>query len=432
MKIRDKLDSLSLRKRDEERRPVLSDLRRRLDRLADPRRAGAIADGYASRGRAIEELVAGQFLSTPFGEIFVARETHGSGYRHGGALLGELLEVPDYPAHLITKDERLRDIDFTRTLFLDTETTGLSGGTGTYAFMVGVGSFQGGGFTVQQFFMRNHSEEKAMLFLLGEILDHCDFLVTFNGKNFDIPLLETRFILSRLGVPFAEKPNYDLLFPSRRIWKRSCHNCRLGTLEAQLLDISREDDIPSELIPYHYFDFVRTGNAGKISRVFYHNRMDILSMVTLAHRIHVTYHDPSALHPRRGIEHVVLGKLFMEHGMIEKATGCLEEALKRCDEPFQWEAMKFLSLAYKRRGLWERSAALWEDMISWDGSRSLFPYVELAKHYEHRVKDYSKALEMVRRAVEMVDCFGFSEREALLHRQRRVTRKEKRARRSSA
>jgi uncharacterized protein YprB with RNaseH-like and TPR domain len=431
LKIKDKLDSLSFRKEGGEKRVVLSDLRRRLDRLSDPRRVEATTHGYSPRGKAIDELVDGQFLSTPFGEIFAARETYGSGYRHGGTLLGELLEVPYYPAHLITRDERLKDIDFTRTLFLDTETTGLSGGTGTYAFMVGVGSFQGGAFTVQQLFMRNHSEEKAMLLLLGELLDGYDFLVTFNGRNFDIPLLETRFILSRFSAPFGKKPNYDLLFPSRRIWRRSCDNCRLATLEAQLLDINREGDIPSELIPYHYFDFVRTGNAEKISRVFYHNRVDILSMVILAHRIHSTYHDPLAFHSRGGIEHMALGKLFMEHGMIEKATGCLEEALKLCDEPFQWEAMRVLSLAYKRRGLWERSAALWEDMISWDGGRSPFPYVELAKHYEHRVKNYPKAREMVRRAFEMVDWVGLSEKEALLHRERRVVRKEKEARRST-
>jgi uncharacterized protein YprB with RNaseH-like and TPR domain len=431
LKIRDKLNSLHLRKGDGEKGAVLSELRRRLDRLSDPRKVKATANAYPPRRKAIEELVDGQFLSTPFGEVFSVRETYGSGYRYGGILLGELLEVPHYPAHLITRDERLKDIDFTRTLFLDTETTGLSGGTGTYAFMVGVGSFEGGGFTVQQLFMRDHSEEKAMLFLLGELLDRNDFLVTFNGKNFDIPLLETRFILSRFSVPFADKANYDLLYPSRRIWRRVCHNCRLVTLEAQLLDIDRGSDIPSELIPYLYFDFVRTGNAEKISHVFYHNRMDILSMVILAHRIHLTYHDPSAFRSRRGIEHMILGKLFMEHGMIEKATGCLEEAFKLLDEPFQWEAMRFLSLAYKKRGLWERSTAVWEDMISWDGRRSPFPYVELAKYYEHGVRDYSKALEMVRRAFEMVDCLGSSEREALLHRERRVIRKEKRVHRIS-
>ncbi|UCD72312.1 MAG: ribonuclease H-like domain-containing protein [Syntrophobacterales bacterium] len=426
MKIRDKLNCHSIRRRDGERATVLSDLRRRLDRLSDPRRAEATTHGYPHRGKAIEELVDGQFIPTPFGEVFVVMESHGFGYRHGGVLLEELLEVPYYPAHCITKDKRLKGIDFSRTLFIDTETTGLAGGTGTYAFMVGVGSFQGGGFTVQQLFMRNHSEEKAMLFQLGELLDRHDFLVTFNGKNFDIPLLETRFILSRLNSPLADKPNYDLLFPSRRIWRRTCHNCRLVTLEDQLLDIHREDDIPAERIPSLYFDFVRTGDARKISRVFYHNTMDILSMVILAHRIHLTYHDPSAFSSRRGIEHMILGKLFMEHGLIEKATACLEEALKGCDESFQWETMRFLSLAYKRRGLWERSVALWEDMISWDGRRSSFPYVELAKYYEHRVKHYPKALETVRKAFEMVDFLGFSEREALLHRRSRVLKKERR------
>ena len=424
MKIRDKLDSHFPRKGEGERAAALSDLRRRLDRILDPRRAGAVREGYVPQAKPIEELLEGQFVPTPFGEVFVVREIYGLAYRHGGTLLEELLQVPLYPAHLITKDERLKGIDFNRTLFIDTESTGLSGGTGTYAFMVGAGSFRDEGFVVQQFFMRNHSEERAVLSLLEGLLGDHDFLVTFNGKNFDIPLLETRFILSRQTSPLADKPNYDLLFPSRRIWKKAYHNCRLTTLEAQLLDIDRGDDIPSEWIPSLYFDFVRTGDARKISRVFYHNRMDILSMVILAHRIHLTCHDPSAANPRRGIEQLVLGKLFMEHGLVEKATACLEEAIKRCDEPFWWDAMKFLSLAYKRRGDWERGVALWEDMISWDGGRSSFPYVELAKYCEHKAKDYSKALEMVRRAFEMVDYLGPPEREAMLHRQRRVMGKE--------
>jgi len=432
VKIRDKLDSHFQRQGERERAAALSDLRRRLDRLLDPRRARATGGADIPQAQPIEELLEGQFVPTPFGEVFVVRETYDLGYRHGGTLLEELLQVPHYPAHLITKDERLKGIDFHRTLFLDTETTGLAGGTGTYAFMVGAGSFREEGFTVQQLFMRNHSEEMAVLSVLEGLLDHCDFLVTFNGKNFDIPLLETRFILSRRTSPLADKPNYDLLFPSRRIWKKAYHNCRLTTLEAQLLDIDRGDDIPSEWIPSLYFDFVRTGDARKISRVFYHNRMDILSMVILAHRIHLTYHDPSAANPRRGIEHLVLGKLFMEHGLVEKATACLEETLKRCDEPFWWEAMKYLSLAYKRKGQWKRSAALWEDMISRDGGRrSSFPYVELAKYYEHKVKDYAKALEMVQRAFEMVDYLGPPEREALRHRQRRVVGKEEKFHRRS-
>jgi len=424
MRIRDKLDSQVLGRRT----AVLSDLRRRLDRLMDPKKARATGEGYAGDAKPIEELVEGEFVTTPFGEVFVAMETYGSAHRHGGTLLGELLEVPHYPAHLITKDARLKGIDFNRTLFLDTETTGLAGGTGTYAFMVGVGSFRGGGFTVQQLFMRNHSEERAFLSLLDGLLNGHDFLVTFNGKNFDVPLLETRFILSRLRSPLADKPNYDLLFPSRRIWRKAYPSCRLTTLEAQLLDIDRGNDIPSEWIPSLYFDFVRTGDARKISRVFHHNRMDILSMVILAHRIHLTCHDPSAANPRSGVEGLVLGKLFMEHGLMEKATSCLEGALRRCDEPLWWEAMRLLSLAYKRRGLWERSVALWEDMISQDGKQGCFPYVELAKYYEHRAKEYSRALEMVRRAFEMVDFLSFPERKALLHRQRRIMRKEERAR----
>ena len=131
-----------------------------------------------------------------------------------------------------------------------TETTGLSGGTGTFAFMVGLGFFQEDKFLIHQFFMRDYSEERASLSLIKKIIDSFQFLVTFNGRHYDIPLLETRFILSRIGSNIREMPNFDLLYPSRRIWKGAYENCRLVTLESKLLGVERTDDIPSEWIPY--------------------------------------------------------------------------------------------------------------------------------------------------------------------------------------
>ena len=209
----------------------------------------------------------------------------------------KFLAIPTYPAHLLSRDERFKDLDLQKTLFLDTETTGLTGGTGTFVFMVGLGFFCEGGFLVRQLFMRDYSEERACLSLLNEFLESFQFLVTFNGRHYDIPLLETRFILSRMNSRIREMPNFDLLFPSRKIWKGAYENCRLVTLESKLLGMGRQDDVPSEWIPHFYFEYVQTGDATKIHRVFYHNQMDILSMVALMGRIHLVYHDPQAARP---------------------------------------------------------------------------------------------------------------------------------------
>ena len=303
------------------------DLRQRLDRLLEPQKA------YRKKAVfPIEQLVKGEVISTPEGETFLTKEYFPSHFRYGEMALGDIHNLPTYPAHLLLKDERFKELDFRRALFLDTETTGLAGGTGTFAFMVGLGFFEEDQFSIHQFFMRDYSEEKASLSLIKDMLESFQFLVTFNGRQYDIPLLETRFILSRILSTIREMPNFDLLYPSRKIWKGAYENCRLVTLESQLLGVERTDDIPSEWIPYLYFDYIQTGDARKIYQVFYHNQMDILSMVGLAGRIHLVYHDPQAARPRKGIEHFALGRLFWEHGQREKAIPCFEIALKRCDD----------------------------------------------------------------------------------------------------
>lgn len=394
------------------------DLRVRLDRLLQPEKI------YRKRERfPIERLVQGEIVSTPEGETFRAEEHFPPHFRYGEMTLAEIHDIPTYPAHLLLKDERLKELDFRKALFLDTETTGLSGGTGTFAFMVGLGFFQGDRFVVQQLFMRDYSEERASLSLLQEILESYQFLVTFNGKHYDIPLLETRMILSRKRPKIREMPNFDLLYPSRKIWKGTYENCRLITLESRLLGMGREDDIPSEWIPSLYFDYIQTGDARKIHRVFYHNRMDILTMVALAGRIHLIYHDPQAARPRRGVEHFSLGKLFWDHGEREKAIPCFEVALKRCDDALAWEVMKWLSMAYKRTGKIEQARSLWEEMMSWPYKKDGHPYIELAKYHEHRLKEFEKAMDYVNRALAITPSHREWEVELLLKRKERLLKK---------
>jgi uncharacterized protein YprB with RNaseH-like and TPR domain len=402
----------------EERSQVLDDLQQRLDRLLEPRKT------YRKKEiLPIEQLVKGEVVSTPDGETFQAKEYFPPHFRYGEMALAEILNIPTYPAHLLTKDGRLKELDFRKALFLDTETTGLSGGTGTFAFMIGLGFFQEDGFLVHQFFMRDYSEERASLSMLNELLRSFQFLVTFNGRHYDIPLLETRFILSRVSSSIREMPNFDLLFPSRRIWKGAYENCRLITLESQLLGVERVDDIPSEYIPYLYFDYLRTGDAEKIYRVFYHNQMDILSMVALAGRIHLVYHDPQVARPRKGVEHFALGRLFWEHGYPEKAISSFEIALKRCNEDLSWEVMRWLSMALKKTGQGERARSLWEEMATWPHKKDAYPYVELAKYHEHRLKDLERAIAYVDKALKEASPDQQKEIELLLHRRRRLEEK---------
>jgi len=409
---------------EETKAQLVTDLRQRLERVLEPRKT------YRRGERVpIEELVKGEVVSTPYGEMFFSDEYFPSHFRCGEMALSEVLDIPTYPAHLLTRDERLKELDLRKTLFLDTETTGLAGGTGTFAFMVGLGFFEGDGFHIRQLFMRDYSEERASLSILKNLLDSFQFLITFNGRHYDVPLLETRFILSRMPSRVREIPNFDLLPPSRKIWKGAYENCRLVTLESRLLGMGREDDIPSEWIPYLYFDYIQTGDARKVHRVFYHNQMDILSMVALVGRIHLVYHDPQAARPRKGVEHFALGRLFWDHGFVEKAIPCFEVALKRCDDDLAWEVMRWLSMAFKKTGAGEKAKSLWEEMMTWPSKTDAYPYVELAKYCEHRLKDVDKAIAYVNMALAETPSHQLKEIELLHHRRERL--EQKRAGRST-
>ncbi len=401
---------------EEEQPQVLQELREKLDRLLERGKA------YPPPGERcpVEQLVQGEVVFTPYGEAFQVKEQFPYDYRYGEMTLSEILAIPTYPAHLLSRDDRFKDLDLRKTLFLDTETTGLAGGTGTFVFMIGLGLFNENGFLTRQLFMRDYSEERACLSILNPLLDSFDFLVTFNGKHYDIPLLETRFILSRMSSRVREMPNFDLLFPSRKIWKGAYENCRLVTLESRLLGMGRDNDIPSEWIPRFYFDYVQTGDAREIHRVFYHNRMDILSMLALMGRIHLVYHDPHAAKPRKGIEQFSLGRLFWDHGLREKAIPCFEVALRRCDDDLTWEITRWLSLALKKTGQAERARSLWEEMVTWPYPTEAFPWVELAKYHEHRSRDFVKAIAYVNQALERVPPDRQKERDSLLQRKQRL------------
>ena len=362
--------------RPEEERPARA--------LPDPRRRAP--------AHPIDSVVEGERVATPHGECFVALQRHPAGHPHGCYRLDDALEADPQVLAWVGKDPRLAGLDLSRCAFLDTETTGLAGGTGTYAFLVGLGFFEGSSFVVRQLFMEDYDGEEALLHALAEALAPFAAVVSFNGKAFDLPLLDTRFSLARRPFPARGLPHLDLLFPSRRLWRDRLESCALGRLEEAFLGVERDHDVPSWAIPGIYFDYLRQGDARPLGRVFEHNRLDILSLATLALRLARQYADPFQPELEDGRDLCALGAAFEDLEMPERAIPCYERATA-LDIPAEvrGKAMMRLGMAYKRMRQREDAVALWRRLAESSRTHTLVAQLELAKHYEHVGRDYGEA-----------------------------------------
>ncbi len=352
--------------------------------------------------RGIESLVPGRINQNDWGEFFVTEEAFPLDHRHGDEPLYALMEHSGETFARFTGNPALADLDLTRAVFIDTETTGLAGGTGTYAFLVGVGYFENERFRVQQFFMRDYDEEPALLHHLAEMLEPFQGIVSFNGRTFDLPLLETRFMLARLRPDLLDAPHLDLLPPARRIWKARLPSCALASLETNVLNVSRDGrDVPGMLIPYLYFRYLETGDASEISRVFYHNVQDILSMVALAARLAALYQSPSRREPAHEEDLYSLGRACERLRLLDESEQAYLYALNESLPPWlRAEIEQQLSLLYKRTGRWEQAVVLWEKLRG-SVHGGLLACVELAKYHEHRTHNYLYALELALQAREV-------------------------------
>ncbi|MGI5837075.1 MAG: ribonuclease H-like domain-containing protein, partial [Chloroflexota bacterium] len=187
----------------------------------------------------IDRVLPGERVSTPYGDCFMVEHHHPPGHPHGVYRLDEALEVDPKTFSWMARNSNMAGFDLSRSVFVDLETTGLAGGTGTYAFLVGIGYYQGVRFVVRQFFMEDYDAEEALLHALAESLEPFGSVVTFNGKSFDLPLLETRFQLARRPFPLQDLPHLDLLYPARRLWKGRLESCALSSLEESILGVER-------------------------------------------------------------------------------------------------------------------------------------------------------------------------------------------------
>ena len=347
----------------------------------------------------IQRVVPGDIRQTARGEAFVSEQTFGADYRHGSQSI--LLTSPLDAISAWAKDPRLSLFPLSSFAFLDTETSGLSGGTGTYAFMVGVGRFEGETFRLAQFFLRDPAEEPAMLEALLDFLAPAHALVTFNGKAFDAPLLNTRYALHSIPTPLREFSHLDLLPLARRLWRDRLPSRALKYLEENILDAPRStEEVPGYEIPWLYFDYLRTGDATPLKGVFYHNAMDVVAMAALLSHVAAMLHDPFDGRVQHGLDFIALGKLYEDLRQWDLAARLFEHGLTHdLTEADFGSALERLSHLQKRRGDVGEAVRLWEGAAA---QGHIYAHVELAKHYEHRLRDYAEAMKCSKSALELV------------------------------
>ncbi len=359
--------------------------------------AGLPAPAKKDEGYGIASVLNGSLLGTTFGETFVYEEHFAGDYCHGLAPIR--LDVPLTVISAWAAEPRFSSLDRSSFIFLDTETSGLAGGTGTYAFLVGAARFIDGEFVLKQFFMRDPAEEPALLEALAQFLAPGQALVTFNGKAFDAPLLSTRYTLHSIPNPFKDFAHLDLLPLSRRLWRARLESRALKYLEENILQAPRtSQEVPGYEIPWLYFDYLRTGDARPLKGVFYHNAMDVVAMAGLLNYVATMLSDPF----HEGIEHALdvisIARLFEDLGQWETAARLFERGLQMTlTESDFWEAVRRLSVLQKRRGDFDDALRLWEQAAA---QGHIYAHVELAKHYEHHLRDPKAALQWTLSALD--------------------------------
>jgi tetratricopeptide (TPR) repeat protein len=297
------------------------------------------------------------------------------------------------------------------------------GGSGTYAFLIGVGRITAEGFRVRQFFMREYVEERSMLAALDEHLNQFDVLITYNGKSFDQPLLETRYRMTRHKAPFARLGHLDLLHGARRLWKLRLENCRLVQLEQQILGVEREGDLPGELIPYVYFEYLRSREAQRLVPIFHHNAMDILTLACLTAIVPVAFRQTDAeslsrVGVRRGEDLAGIARWLAATDEHEAAIEMFQRAVNAgLPDKLLFRAIWDIALLEKKL---ERPQGALRGFTELAGCRNDYRVAaleELAKYYEHDERNYGIALEFTRQAL------GYETSASL---QRRLERLERR------
>lgn len=394
-----------------QRKGVASSLQDLQSQLASLRKMTAKIDRkYAVRPKpAPPEPMPGNEVATPAGRHWEIEKAYPV---HGGI---ETARLMDWPGHLLgaISDGLIPAVSPERIAFLDTETTGLAGGTGTVAFVTGVGRITPDGIVVRQFFLRDFDEEGSALAALAEHLGEFDVLVTYNGKAFDQPLLETRYRMTRQKPPFGRLEHLDLLYGARRLWKLRFESCRLVSLETEVLGVERVGDVPGHLIPVLYFNYLRNKLPTPLEPVFEHNRLDIVSLACLTAIVPRAFHSPHEVE-LAGAEMVGLGRWLIAAERFEDGLVLLRRAVtQHIPDELLFRTLWDIAVTEKKM---DRGVTAFYDLVQSRNPYRVMALEELAKHQEHVMRDAATALEFTLTALSHEESAGLRKREARLRR----------------
>ncbi|MEO5327838.1 MAG: ribonuclease H-like domain-containing protein [Magnetococcus sp. THC-1_WYH] len=333
--------------------------------------------------------------------LITVQKTLKPGFRYGHFPLAH--HAQRFPPSLITDQELHLD----KTLFLDTETTGLSGGSGTIPFLVGLGETSAAGFRVTLLLITGFSGEWGLLETLRQYTDNKRHVLTYNGKSFDLPLLASRHRLHRLANPLENLHALDLLYPVRRAFRRHWPDCKLGSVEAKLLGRPRKNDIPGADIPQVWTQWINSGRTERLAETLRHNAMDILAMAALLPALDQVYQFPAA----HQADIHALATAMAQGGQTEQALQLLQGNLTALDDA----GLLALATLYRQNNDWPRAVALWNKLAHRNHPEAM---EALCKYYEHRLKDFAQALHWSQQRLRHPD-----HKPADGHRQQRLLKK---------
>ncbi len=367
----------------------------------------------------VAEILGGRPVATGFGNCLAIDRRYESSRWHGEVQIGSCDLDDGNGLQLLDPKLSFREAQASadgssprRTVFIDLETTGLSGGAGTVAFLVGCGYFDVGAFQVRQFLLTSYASERALLSAVTEFFGGTDLIVTYNGKTFDVPVMETRWSFHRLPMPdFSQDvPHFDMLHPARRLWSSrnfgdaTAAGCRLTTLEREVLGFRRIGDVPGFEIPARYFQFLRTGDPRPLEPVLEHNRLDLVSLAAVTgHALRLARAGDEAC--RNETEALALGRVLERALAFDRAEACYRRAAESSSIEVRGEALYRLGLRCRRDRRFSAAASAWRDIVALTelaahrrskGMSQLrqFAVEALAIHHEHRERDLHAAREL--------------------------------------
>jgi len=382
----------------------------------------------ASRGED-RDLPVGEVIRSKNGRCFVAHSSFDACEPHGVLPLQTLGNITQVGLQKLTGGLDSHPVEPRSIAFLDTETTGLGMGAGTYVFLVGVGWLDDGAFHVRQFLLQGPQHEVFFLEQLGAFLGEFGSIVTFNGRAFDVPLLDSRFARHRKSSPLKDTLHVDILHPARRMWRRRLQSCGLKDLEESILAVQRSgEDVPGWQIPELYFRYQRSGSASHLHGVFYHNAQDILSLAALTAYMHSVVTNPANGFTRQALDMYSLGLVFERCEDLGQALACYDRALATGLAPAERaEVLLRIGAIYKRQRNWLAALDAWTSAARHGGNSGLTALVEMAKYYEHVERDYAHAVDLALQAQMLTDfrpsARAGTQQDELVHRVRRLTQR---------